>query len=445
MGVLASDYVSILSSLTLRPDLQFLTFLPWASVLTIRSLLKQNRSWCPGCYDHWRDEKMEIYEPLLWTLKEIDVCIIHRKPLLNECPHCRQTQLWLGPLYCPGYCIRCGAWLGSKHESAEWNGSDTSEGECEFQLWAVDALGEVLAESSSSREHLSHETLAKSLMTCLQRVAGGDITTFTEAIGKPRECVRTWTKRGKRPTLGTILEICRLSDVSPLQYLTGRITHVDKGDGDNKATRVVRRPGRTPAHVIESHLADLLQVFEVVLTEEQPRSMLQVAGKIREEYGVSLTLLYDHLPDLCRAVVARHAAYQEKKKLSIKKLLEEVIESKEEPPPSLYRVFVRKGYKYRHSVVWREFPDLCKVISDHYREYKKARQKQRKELLREEVRQAALELHKRGIYPSALKVGKLLSVPSRVRNKRGRSVLREEQNILGVLRPYRGGRVTGDC
>ena len=103
-----------LEHLTLRKDLQFLTLLPWAAVLTQQRLLRLTRAWCPDCFAEWQTERRPIYEPLLWNVSAVSLCLRHQRVLLESCPYpdCRATLPVLASHFRPGYCSKCSRWLG---------------------------------------------------------------------------------------------------------------------------------------------------------------------------------------------------------------------------------------------------------------------------------------------------------------------------------------------
>jgi TniQ len=109
------DMVQALEQLTLRHDLHFLTMLTWQNVFSPTNLLRRTRAWCPICYKEWRNKNQTLYEPLLWSLKVINVCHQHRLRLQTWCPNpkCNQMQLPLSSHTQSGYCSRCKSWLGS--------------------------------------------------------------------------------------------------------------------------------------------------------------------------------------------------------------------------------------------------------------------------------------------------------------------------------------------
>ena len=74
-GLMASNLVDALSTLTQNTKLHFLTLLTWGKVFPNRGLLHHQRTWCPLCYQEWHDNDKSIYEPLLWSIHAVVICI----------------------------------------------------------------------------------------------------------------------------------------------------------------------------------------------------------------------------------------------------------------------------------------------------------------------------------------------------------------------------------
>ena len=81
-----------LESLTLRQDLRYLSCLTWKGIIKERGLFRQHKAWCPQCFEQWRQENKPIYEPLIWSFKDISYCSEHNCQLVDRCPHC-ESQL----------------------------------------------------------------------------------------------------------------------------------------------------------------------------------------------------------------------------------------------------------------------------------------------------------------------------------------------------------------
>src|ERR1035441_1652466 len=67
----ARNWVSALETFTLRDNLQLLTLLPFASLLATPFLIRQERAWCPRCYESQSAQGQNVYEQLVWCLQSV--------------------------------------------------------------------------------------------------------------------------------------------------------------------------------------------------------------------------------------------------------------------------------------------------------------------------------------------------------------------------------------
>lgn len=112
-GWYTSKLVESLEILTLRSDLTCLTMMYWHELITYVYLLRDCKAWCPLCYSSWHQNKLPIYEPLLWSFEPVAVCPQHHYPLITQCPHCNHKLPIIAPNSRTGYCNHCGEWLGN--------------------------------------------------------------------------------------------------------------------------------------------------------------------------------------------------------------------------------------------------------------------------------------------------------------------------------------------
>jgi TniQ len=111
--------VTVLEELTMRQDLRFLTLLSWKGMIYDRQLFRNDRAWCPCCLEHSKQSRSTIYEPLLWSFKDVEVCLKHKRRLISECPHCNSRLPVFARWSPPGFCSRCQGWLGEDTEGNE--------------------------------------------------------------------------------------------------------------------------------------------------------------------------------------------------------------------------------------------------------------------------------------------------------------------------------------
>jgi hypothetical protein len=73
----AKRWVAVLERATLQTNLRLLTLLPYEGVFSNARLFRRNRAWCPACYEDWRRTGAIVYEPLLWTIRLVGICLQH--------------------------------------------------------------------------------------------------------------------------------------------------------------------------------------------------------------------------------------------------------------------------------------------------------------------------------------------------------------------------------
>lgn len=366
---LAHDWVQALKTLTLRNDLQWLTLLTWADVLTTRGLLRPNRAWCSDCYQEWREARQVVYEPLLWTLKVITACPRHRRRLLTRCPYldCQRAQSPLGPRARPGHCSRCEQWLGVSPEAGEVNDEAVGEDEMKWQAWVVEVVGELLATAPTLSVLPQRERMAAAVCACIEQATEGNTAAFARELRVSDDAVWGWRRYRQVPQLDLLLRMCYRCGLSPLQFLTEDAIVVDSSN------------------------------MNPPIWSESPRSPK-----------------------------ARRRPFDAD---GLQRALEAVLASDEHPPPPMREIARRLGYGHSH--LYKRFPELCREISARYMTYQKACGIQRRQQLCEEVRQAAYRIHARGMYPSAYRIEQILSVPGFIRHPDAIATWHEALQELG--------------
>jgi hypothetical protein len=151
-GNLAREWATTLEELTTRSDLHLLTLSSWVGDLQTRRFLREKPAWCPACYAEWKEQERPLYEPFVWMLQTITLCIEHKRTLEDHCPHCQKHQSFIKADTLPGYCTRCNIWLGSAFAS-EVKQEINEAAVLEWQQWVICSLEELQSASMSSGAH----------------------------------------------------------------------------------------------------------------------------------------------------------------------------------------------------------------------------------------------------------------------------------------------------
>jgi hypothetical protein len=114
--------------------------------------------------------------------------------------------------------------------------------------------------------------------------------------------------------------------------------------------------------------------------------------------------------------------------VAIRHALEAVLVSDELPPPSIRLVADRLGQTY--ASLHHYFPELCRAIASRHRDYQVAQGARTRTRLPGRVRNAAIALTHRGLYPSVSHIADLLGDRNVMRSHTAQAAWRE---VLGEL------------
>ncbi|MGF1538206.1 MAG: TniQ family protein [Elainellaceae cyanobacterium] len=136
MGEETRATVAALSKLTKRENLRLLTLIPLSGYVSSDTILRYQRAWCPCCYEDQKCTGKPIHDLLLWSFRDVCVCPYHEQRLRSACNWCGAKQPILKYWSQPGYCMKCGLWLGRE---------DNRHGRIDGQdLWKANAVAKVI-------------------------------------------------------------------------------------------------------------------------------------------------------------------------------------------------------------------------------------------------------------------------------------------------------------
>lgn len=165
--------------------------------------------------------------------------------------------------------------------------------------------------------------------------------------------------------------------------------------------------------------------LEAMLLEYPPPSLRQATNILGYKSNASLIKNY---PALCQRVSARHTKYR---KTQFENLHHELqIALSEHPPPPLRSVAARLGYTTSYL---QKFPRACQTIVNRYVKFRKKSALERKANARERITRLALDLHAKGIYPSAGQLKRASNGPTGLDPSELFAVLRNVRRELGII------------
>jgi TniQ len=228
LGAMARQWCHALMSLCERSDLNQLTLLAWADALPARKLHRRRQAWCAQCFAEWRAVDEPLYLPLLWTLDVVTVCPAHGCALVTRCPYrdCGAQLRWLGWRTHPGWCNRCGRWLGAIGPDGAGRMRDDCHSAQDGEESALAALAvEALAWSRNGGASPPRGGVARGLSRLIEERADGNISAFARQMAVPKVTLWGWATGRTRPEFGALLQLCRQAGVAPSSLLYGWVVN----------------------------------------------------------------------------------------------------------------------------------------------------------------------------------------------------------------------------
>lgn len=370
----AKRWVQALETATSRPDLRYLTLLPFERLLPQPFLFRPVRAWCPPCYQMMAAQGGPVYDPLLWCLKMVEVCSRHHRLLTDKCPHCLRSLRPLTAASRPGFCSRCGLWLGGPIDQTILPEPDAAP--TEYQLWLAESIGELLASTAQINPERLRDRAREALVAYANAFTEGNRTAVADMAGCGRGVFYSWFKDDQAPRIDTLLRTWYQLKL-PVAYLVdGNCSGAPPELRAKRSLEIRSARETTPRRSPEQ----IHRALEAALREEPAPSLNEIARRLG--YGTTERVRSTDR-DLCRQIVLRHRKSGRSHwwrrrgakpicELSrIRKVLEGYLAS-DGPIPPLDHIAASLGYAVDGSLR-QKLPELCHALSAKIAEQKRMR------------------------------------------------------------------------
>ncbi len=320
-SVSADNWVHAVAKLTRHANLHALTMRPWHQVVTTRMLMRRTQAWCHRCFADSRQLHRDLYIPLLWTLQPVTICVHHASFLSTQCPHpgCHAKLPALMPYGHLGYCSSCKRWLGASGGTDD-TARPVPQDEIPWHTWVANALGTLVAASSTITEAVTLIHATATLSTILQQHADGSLQKLARYLSLSDVGLRDIIRGQRIPQLDTLLRICYGLGTTPLELLTG-------SDLARQFNMSACPPPAVPPVLPRSYRVLAVEAVQrqleaiVAADEQPPPSMADVARRLRHDHSN----LSERFPRLCRCISTRYRAYYKAKREAwIQQICEEI-------------------------------------------------------------------------------------------------------------------------
>lgn len=370
----AKRWTQALETVTSRPDLRYLTLLPFERLLPQPFLFRPVRAWCPPCYQMMAAQGRPVYEPLLWCLKMVEVCSRHHRLLTDKCPHCLRSLRPLTAASRPGFCSRCGLWLGGPIDQTVLPAPDAAA--TEYQLWLAESIGELLASAPQINPDRLRDRAREALVAYANAFTEGNRTAVADMAGCGRGVFYSWFKDDQAPRIDTLLRTWYQLKLPVACLVDSTCPGVSPQVQAKRSVEIRTIREAAPKRTAEQ----IHRALEAALHEEPAPSLNEIARRLG--YGTT-TRVHNADSDLCRQIVLRHRKSGRSHwwrrrgakpicELSrIRTVLEEYLAS-DGPTPPLDRISASLGYAVDGSLR-QKFPELCRALSARIAEQKRMR------------------------------------------------------------------------
>ena len=319
VGPQAGAFVRALEQLTGRIGFWRHTCLAWRALFAPRTpgvLAHTGKRWCSVCFERWHAEGVAPWEPLLWRLKPVVRCPLHRVRLSERCPSCGSRQRIVTQYVPLPHCDRCGRLLHHQDPLRESGRFDDSHDlDALWEWWTSVAVGQMLGfQTSSSRWGLASPS---SFLYRLRRLSSDvGIEPFARHLGVGRTGLVAWIENRRLPRFSLFLRVCMLLGFHPAEVAFPRgarwlsvvwspwpgRAHPWPGPFSNSFDTPRRR-------ALEARWARVAATLDAIIAEGRCTSTRAVARSLGENYGTLQRKFPDRFAQL-RSQCAAHRVAQ---------------------------------------------------------------------------------------------------------------------------------------
>lgn len=309
VGKEANDWATILNECTGYKILHCLTMYSWRGLIPSRRLIRARRAWCPQCFIEMTGSV--VYEPLLWALQVVESCPYHMLPLVMVCPYCKKDNYQINRRYIPGYCNRCGKWLGSNNKMQPLD----IEPDYNIDL--------SMLFNCTKFEQTMDIRLYKQLEDLMIFVSQGSVSSFAKILNKPKSTVWEWIRGSRNPSLIEQISICTKLNITLEQLYFGPIETIFVPD---EIPFSLPREARRLGFRIDYDYQNVCNELERYAADAHTTKSIRT---IAQEIGISERTLRKHYSELCCEINQKNKAHADmEKRNQLQDILSTILEVK---------------------------------------------------------------------------------------------------------------------
>lgn len=406
IGKTAIIIVSALEILTQRNDLIEMTLLNWKPIVKV-GLINKKKKWCPICFEEMNERTQELYEPLIWQLKDMNYCFKHAVPLHKTCLQCNKEIPHIRTGMKIGYCPFCDLFLGeyTDLQNRRWLRIIPFSEEKLFVGYS-----DLLRNNKPSV--IPSNLFVKNFFVVIKEINPSlSLTHLSRILSIKKEMLNEYFVGAKRPNIRFWIEMSK--------YLEIELHELLKPEFNNKVVRKLKE----------------LQVNKYkknpINEDEKLKMKMCMINHLREgDFSINISSIakihkFDtrrmsyHFPGLYKQIINKYRDYKNKENiqyylnLTIKIRL--ILEDPNLEPISLRKMMSKFGTT--EPTAKKYMPDLCNEIKHKYKDFLYNKNIDNRENQVKELKEIMYELHNQSKYPNEVLILKYHSNKSLFRSK----------------------------
>jgi len=286
----AISFAELITNLTGSFGIEDLTLLRFKEVMPNRGLLKTRKAWCPACFEDMKRNKIEIYEPLIWLLQPVNICLNHQIKLEEQCFNCSQPNLIVSRRSRPGYCEHCNGWLGHSitytYETDDW------------EMVKTIRVAELLENTGLFRK----KDICRSLGQLVARFSNSNITDFSRKVEIPKTTIWSWYSGKNVPTIEDVLRICNKFGISLIDFYSNKLTF------EKFSVIHAKRKGKVNSNNTLNTLCEIGIKARIFVKSKETESVTVTA--MAKMLSCNKKTLYKYFDKLCKVQTIRSRQYR---------------------------------------------------------------------------------------------------------------------------------------
>ncbi len=266
-----------------------LTLLRWKNLVSNRALLKQEKQWCNSCL-RLMEKRGVIYEPLLWTLKQVTHCSIHHTPMQQQCFHCKARQFWIDSFSRPGFCSNCKTFLadGSQRHATASSRKQPLSRRSKAAIDLFFGIQETPAQSINS---------ANIFRNLVNQTFDGNAASAAKRLKKGKSSIHYWREGKIKPKLDDLIKSILHLNIDPKELLKNY-------NASSQFPRSIRpsKPDRKPPR-----FRKLSGKVKAYTHRKRAVSVSEMAKRLK----INKRILYRHFNHECKQISARYRKQKE--------------------------------------------------------------------------------------------------------------------------------------